>query len=434
MGGTVSPVKIEESSPVKRQLSFEIPWTNVAKELDVAYRNIAKTAKIKGFRTGKTPRKVLEIYYKDQAEGEAVSTLVTRYYSDAIKENGIMPVDKPKIDQKGIETNKDFQFTATVEVEPVIEPKDYVGLKIEKRDINVSVQDVTNRIDQIRQMYSTLEEVKEDRAIIDGDFVTIDFTGKINEKVQKELSAEDYPLQIGSKVLFADFEEQLVGVKRGEEKEIIINFPESFQMKQVAGKECVFSVKVKDLKERILPKLDKNFVKNFEKYDTIKDLKEDVKKSIEKEEETKVKVEVENQVIERLLEKNEFEVPTIFVERQIYVMMINAHNHLINNGMSPDEAFKVSSNMHDTLKNQAEKTIKASLLLNKIAEKEAITCDEKELEERLKEINSDIEASKKEELKERIKDEIVNQKTLDYIVENADIEIVKTKKEEKETN
>lgn len=432
MGGTVSPVKIEENGPVKRQLTFEIPWANVAKELDVAYRKIGKTAKIKGFRAGKTPRKVLEVYYSDQAEGEAVSTLVTRYYSDAVKENGIMPVDNPTIDQKGIETNKDFQFTATVEVEPVIEVKDYLGLKIEKGDINVTASDVTDRIEQIRQMYSTLEEVKEDRAIKEGDFVTIDFTGKVDEKVQKKLSSEDYTLQIGSKVLFADFEEQLIGVQKGEEKKVAVTFPEKFHMDKVAGKEGVFTVNIKDIRERILPKLDNNFVKNFEKYETIKDLEEDVKKSIEEEEKTKVKAEVENQVIERLLEKNDFEVPSIFVERQIYMMMLNAQKHLVNNGMKPEEAFKISSNMHDSFKNQAEKTVKASILLSKIAEKESIACDEKELEERLKEIGSGIEASKKDNLKEGIRDEIVNQKTLDYVVENADIKTGPKKKGKKE--
>lgn len=431
MGVTVSPVKIEESGPVTRRMSFEIPWKNVEKELDVAYRNIAKTAKIKGFRSGKTPRKILEIYYKDQAEGEAVSNLVTKYYTDAIKENGIAPVDKPKIDQEGIESNKDFQFVATVEIEPVIEPKDYVGLKIQKREINVTAQDVTNRIDQVRQMYSTLEEVKEDRAIQDGDLVTIDFTGKVNDKEQKELSAKDYPLKIGSKVLFENFEEQLIGAKKGEEKEVVVNIPENFRLEYIAGKECIFTVKIKDLREQIVPKLDKDFIKNFEKYETIKDFKEDVKQSLESEEESNVKIETENQAIERLLENNHFEVPSVYVERQIYMMMLNAHNNMINRGMKPDEAFKISSNMRDKLKDQAEKTVKATLLLNKIAEKESITCTEEDLGKRLNQLNSDIEATERNDLKERIRNEIINQKTVDYILERADIEIVK-KNENKE--
>jgi len=433
VGGTASPVRIEESNPVKRTLSFDIPWANVAEELDLAYKKIGKKAKIKGFRAGKTPRKVLEVYYKDQAEEEAVSTLVTKYYSDAIRENDIMPVDKPIIEQKGIERDKDYQFTATVEIEPVVDPEDYLGLEIEKREIKVTARNVNDRIDQIREMYSTQEEVKEDRAVKEDDFVTIDFTGTIGGEVQKGLSAEDHTLQIGSKVLFADFEEQLIGVKKGDEKEITITIPENFQMKNAAGKECIFSVKVKDLRERILPKVDKNFVKNFEKYDTIKDFKEDVKKSIEDEEERKVKSEVEGQLVDKLIEKNDFEVPSVYVERQIYMMMINAQNHMVDNGMKPEEAIKISSKMHDNFKDQAEKTVKASLLLNKIAEKETITCDEKELEERLKEIGPRIEASQKNDMKERMRDEMATQKTLDYLVEHAEIKMEKKKKEQKET-
>lgn len=421
MSGTASPIKIEESNPVRRILSFDIPWTTVSEELDMAYKRIGKKAKIKGFRAGKIPRKVLEIYYKDQAEDEAVSNIVTKYYSDAIRENDINPVDKPIIEQGGINHDQDFQFTATVEVEPVVDPQDYMGIKIEKRDIKVTAQDITERIDQIREIYSTLEEVKEDRPVKKDDFVTIDFTGNIDGKVQKELTSDAYTLQIGSKSFFGDFEERLVGVKKGDEKEIRITLPENFHLKKAAGKECVFSVSVKDIRERILPKIDKNFLKNFEKYETIKDFEEDVKKSIEDEEKRKVESEVESQLIDRIIEKNDFQVPEAYVERQIYIMMLNAQNHLVNNGMKSEEAIKISSKMHDNFKDQAEKTVKASILLSKISEKESITFDGKELEERMSEIGTRVEASQRDAVKERMRDEMVTQKTIDYLVEHANI-------------
>jgi len=421
VSGTASPVKIEESNPVRRILSFDIPWTTVSEELDMAYRRIGKKAKIKGFRAGKIPRKVLEIYYKDQAEDETVSTIVTKYYSDAIRENDINPVDKPIIEQGGINHAQDFQFTATVEIEPVVDPRDYMDIKIEKRDIKVTAKDITERIDQIREVYSTLEEVKEDRPVKKDDFVTIDFTGSIDGEVQKELTSEAYTLQIGSKSFFGDFEEQLVGVKKGDEKEIKVTLPENFHLKKAAGKECVFSVSVKDIRERILPKIDKNFLKNFEKYETIKDFEEDVKKSIQDEEMRKIKSEVESQLIDRIIENNDFQVPEAYVERQIYIMMLNAQNHLVNNGMKPEEAIKISSKMHDNFKDQAEKTVKASILLSKIAEKESITYDGKELDERMNEIGTRIEASQRDAVRESMRDEMVTQKTIDYLVEHAKI-------------
>ena len=432
MGGTASPVKIEESNPVKKVLSFDVPWDNVAKELDQAYRMIGKKARIKGFRAGKTPRKVLEIHYKHEAEEEALSNLITRYYSDALREHDITPVDRPVIEQQGIEQGSDFKFTATVEIEPVVDPKGYCGLALEKRDVKVTPRHVKERIDQIRQVYSTLEEIPQDRAVQNDDFVTMDFTGRVDEEVQKGLTAEDYTLQVGSGTFFKDLEEQLIGVRKDEAREITVTLPEDFQIKEIAGRECVFSVTIKEVKERIMPVVDKNFIKNFEQYDTIKEFKEDVKKSIEEEEERKVKSELETQLVDRLIEKNEFDVPSVYVERQIYMMMLNAQNHMVQNGMKPEEAAKISSKMHDSFKDQAEKTVRASLLLNKIAEKESITCDDTEVEARLTELGPRIKESQRDDMQERIRDELVTQKTIDYLTDKAEISVAKKKTRKKE--
>lgn len=440
MGQIEAEVSIEDISSVKRKMLFEIPWADVKKELDKAYHVIGKKAKVKGFRPGKTPRKVLEMYYKNQAEEEAVSILVGESYADAVKENRISVVDNPVIDQKGIELNKNFKYTATVEIEPVFEPKDYIGLEVEKEEYEVKDEDVEARLEQLRQMYSTLESIEDNRGIIEGDFVNIDFEGKVDGKTSKKLTSKNYMLEIGSKIFVPGFEDQLIGVNKGESKEIKVRFPDDYPSKNVAGKDGIFSVSVNDIKEKRLPDLDENFIKNFDAYDKLEDLKKDIRESLVKENETRINADLKNMIIDRLLENNEFEIPSVFVNRQIDYMALGARQRMINDGMNPEKAAEISSNLHDRFKSEAEKIVKTSLLIHKIAEKESITVDEKDIEVKLRELArklaQDYESLKASyetnNLKEHLKNEILEQKTLDFLKEKSDIRNVKKSNNKKQ--
>jgi len=439
VGEVAAEVKIEEINSVKKKLSLEIPWSEVKKELDEAYNVIGKKAKVKGFRPGKTPRKILEMYYKDQAEEEAISNLVSKSYSKALETNEIMVVSQPVIDQKGIETDKDFTYSATVEIQPVFEPKDYTGIEVEKEELEVTDSDLETRLEQLRQMYSTIESIEEDREVIEGDFVSIDFEGKVDDEVRKELSSENYLLEIGSRMFVPGFEEQLIGAQKGELREVQVTFPDEYQNKDFAGKESLFSVTVKDIREKKIPDLDENFIKNFEAYETLEDLKKDIRKSVIEENESRIKSDLRNNIIAKLLDNNEFEVPSTFVNRQIYYMIMDAQQRMIRNGMPPEKATEMSVNLHDRFEGDATRMVKTSLLLDKISEKESITVDEKEVEERLKELAhnyaQDYESLRanyeKNNLIDRLKDEILEQKTLNFLEEKADIKVVKKKSEEK---
>lgn len=433
MGQLEAEVSIEDISSVKKKMLLEIPWADVKKELDKAYRVIGQKAKVKGFRPGKTPRKVLEMYYKNQAEEEAVSTLVGESYADAVKENKISVVDNPVINQKGIEVNKNFEYTATVEIEPVFEPKDYIGLEVEKEEYELKDEDVETRLEQLRQMYSTFESIEDNRGIIEGDFVDIDFEGKVDGETSKGLTSKNYMLEIGSKTFVPGFEDQLIGVNKGESKEIQVTFPDDYPSKDVAGKDAIFSVSVNDIKEKKLPDLDENFTKNFDAYDKLEDLKKDIRESLIKENETRIKTDSKNMMIDRLLENNEFEIPSVFVNRQINYMVLDAQQRMINNGMNPEKAAEISPNLRDRFESEAKKMVRTSLLIHKIAEKESITVDEKDIEVKLRELAQelaqDYESMKasyeSNNLKEHLKHEILEQKTLDFLEEKADIQNVK---------
>lgn len=439
MSAMASEVKIEDISSVQRKLSFEVLWDDVKREIDSIYKTVGRSAKIRGFRPGKAPRNVLELHYKEKVEEEAVSNLVTKHFSDAVEKNNIDVVAQPVIDQKGITKGENFLFTATVDVQPLLDPRDYAGLALEKESQSVTKADVDDRLTQIRQMYATLEDVADDRGLADGDFALIDFAGTIGGETRKELAAKDHTLQIGSQSFVPGFEEQLIGMKKGESRDITVTFPETYGAKDIAGKEVLFSVTLKNIREKILPELNEEFVKNFEKYESLEDLKNDVKKSLEEEGESRIREQLRNKIIDALLEKNEFEVPPSWVERQTYAMMLDARQRMVQNGMSDDQAAELSYNMHDRFLEQATRMVKTSFILGKIAEKESIEVSEEDVDEKLKEIaqkyGQEYESVKKfyegDGMKERLKDQLLETKILDFVEEKANTTVVKKAKKTK---
>jgi len=440
VGDMTCEVKIEDISPVEKKLAFEVIWDEVKKELDSIYKTVGRSAKIKGFRPGKAPRAVLESHYGESVKQEAISNLVTKHYAEAVEKNDIEVVTQPVIDQKGITKGEGLLFTATVQVQPVHEPTGYAGLELEKEKLSIKKADVDDRLTQIRQMYATLEDVTDNRTLAEDDFALIDFEGKVDGEAREELAAEDYSLQLGSHSFVPGFEEQLIGMEKGETKDISVTFPDDYGAKDIAGKEVLFSVTLKNIREKVLPTLDEEFVKNFEKYETLKDLTEDVKRSLEEEGEARIKAELRNTIIEKLLEKNEFEVPAAWVERQVYTMMLDARQRMVQNGMPDDKAAEISYNLHDRFNDQAAKMVKASFILSEIAKKESIEVGEEEIQDKLKELaqryGQDYESVKKaydgNEMSDRLRDELLEQKALDFIEGKATITVLKkSKKKEK---
>ena len=438
MSDISAAVRIEEISAVKKKLSFDIPWTNVKSEIDAVYRKVGKTAKIKGFRPGRIPRGILERHYREEAEVETVSNLVNRYYLEALREKGIPAVTPPEIEQKGIEAEKSFTFSATVEIEPVVEPKDYLGLELEKEELVVTDDDIETRMQEISQMFATMEEVEEDRGILMGDFVTLDFAGALSGKQLKELRSENYLLEIGSKTFVPGFEEQLVGLKKGETKTIAVRFPDNYHAANLAGKDVEFAVNIKIIQMKKLPAIDEQFIKNFDRYESLEALKADIRKNLEEEKKRRIDVEFKRKIGDKLLEKNVFDVPDSFVERQIYYMMSDTQRRMVSGGMDPEKAAEFSFKLHDHFREEAAKTVKTVLLLRGIAGKEALTAGEDEMEKQIREIASQRaqnyetlrKSFEKDDRIDNIRSEILNRKTYEFLEAKAKVTTVRTEKKE----
>jgi trigger factor len=425
-------VKVEDVSPIKKKILFDISWLEVKKELDTVYKNVGKKAKIKGFRQGRVPRNVLESLYKEHAEDEAISNLVNRYYWEALKENKINAVAQPDIDNNGLESEKNFTFTAIVEVEPIIEPTGYAGLELEKEKYEVKDSDVEARLEEVRDMFSTMEEVEVDRGVSEGDFVVIDFEGFVNGKPLKEMKAENYLLEVGSKRFVPGFEEQLIAMKKNKTEQIRIKLPDDYHAKNLAGEEVVFSVTLKNIKEKKLPEIDDKFIKNFDKYESLDDLKKDMKKTLEEENIARANSAFKSLIIEKLLEKNEFEVPQAFINRQISYMIADTQRRMAMRGMKRDETPERYKELYDHYKDEAGKIVRTTLLLKNIGERESISVSDQEIEEKIRELaqlrgqNYDAlkESLESGNMIEDIKNEILNTKVFDFIEDKAKVETV----------
>jgi trigger factor len=424
-------VKVEEISPVKTKLFFDVSWDDVKKEMEPILRKVNRTAKIKGFRQGKVPRSILEIHYGEYVEGETITNLINRLYWDALKTHDISAVSQPQIEQGGIEKDKNFTFTATVEIAPNIEPKGYTGLDLEKSKHEVTEADVEVRLEKMRQMFATMEDVEEDRGVKEGDFVTLDFSGSIDGVRRGELGAENFLLEVGSKRFILGFEEQLIGAVKGETKEINLRLPD-YYVPDIAGKDAVFTLNLKSIKEKKLPPLDPSFIKNFEKYNSLDELREDIRKSLEEENKIKSENDLRNLMITELLRNNEFEVPPSYVEREFNYIMTNVQRRMIGDGLSKQEASEMSSKFQDQYRPTAIRTVKIAALVSSIARKESIAVEKNELEERIMEIagqSGDYEKTVKyledEGIRENIRQEILYNKVFEFVEKQSNIKIVK---------
>ncbi len=426
-------VKIEEISPVKKKLSFEIPWEETKVVLDDVYRKIGKTANVRGFRPGKIPRPVLEKFYKDHAEEEAMTQLFNQHFWDALKEHAIEPVSKPEIDQQGIEPEKAFVFSATVEIEPVFDPEGYVGLEIDREEVEATDADMEAKLEELQEMYSTMEEISEDSEVVSGNHVVIDFQGAVEGQPLKELKADDYLLEVGSNTFITGFEDQLLGMKKGETREVAVKFPEDYHHKDVAGKDAIFTVIIKNIKEKQIPEINEEFVKNFEQYNTMDELRDDLRKNIEAEKQEQVDGNMRMAIIEKLIEMNPIVAPEALVESQILSMMADTRWRMSMQGIDADKAAKILPQYHDLYKNDATRIVKTFLLVRRIGEKENISVSAEELNEHIRELaekrnqsyDSFRAALAKDDLLESILSELTNKKVIDFIKDKASISIVK---------
>lgn len=371
----------------KNDVTFKMEFE--ADEFEQAIKKAYKATKhqfvIDGFRKGKAPRKLIEMKYgEDVFYEDAINQLFSEAYPAALDELKIKPVDRPRADFDKIEANKGFGVTIKVTVTPEVQVKDYKGVKIARVDDTVKDEEVEKELEALQKRNSRLVEV--DRPAKEGDTVLIDYAGFIGEEQLEGGTAERQPIALGSNVLIPGFEEQLVGVKAGEEREVKVTFPEDYHS-DLAGKEAVFKCKVHEIKETELPEIDDDFAKDVSEFDTLEELKADIRHKLEKTAKDKAEYEMKNAVLEKVYEATEVDIPDVMVESQIDDMLHEFQQQLRYQGLDFQQYLEfLGKNMEEyreELRADAYKKVKTKLIVEAVAEAENLVASDEDVDKEL---------------------------------------------------
>jgi len=378
-------VQVEEISPVKKKICVEVSAERVSDEIGKAYNKIAKTAKVKGFRQGKVPMRVIEQYYAEQMERDVVGALINESYYKALVDHKVAAIADPAISATGSLKKGDvFTFEAHVEVKPEVVVKNYTGFDLQKEIIELEDKTVDDRIAEMCASRDS-QEIAERDDVQDGDFVTIDFEGFLDGEAFAGGAAQEHVLELGSGSFIPGFEEQLVGLKRGEEKEIAVTFPTEYGNKDLAGKDATFQVVIKEIKVKVSPELDDELAKEFGA-ESVADLRQKVADNYKEQEEKRIEEELKERLMTALVEGNEVAVPDTMIGRQLDFMQRNIEGRLKQQGMTLEMMGMNNESFRSMYRDTAIKQVQGSLILESIGKQENISVDDSEIDSRLEEI------------------------------------------------
>ena len=398
--------------------------------LNAAYNKNKNKISVPGFRKGKAPRKMIEQLYGSQIFFEdAANEIIPDAYADAAKESGLDIVSQPKVSIEQLEAGKPFIFAAEVAVRPEVELGEYKGVEVTKADAEVTDADVEEELKKVQDQNSRTVSV-EDRAVKDGDMTVIDFEGFIDGEAFEGGKGENYPLTIGSHSFIDTFEEQMIGMNIGEEKELNVTFPEDYHAENLKGKPATFKVTVKEIKEKQLPELDDDFAQDVSDFDTLAEYKDDLKKKIAERKESEAKAKKESEAIEKVVEAAKMDIPQAMIDTQVNRMLEDFAMRLQQQGLSVEQYFQytgmTADKIMEEMKPEAVKRIKNSLVLEAVAKAENIEVSEEEFEAELQKM-ADMYKMEIEKIKEfmqdaeakQMKDDIAIQKAVELIVSSA---------------
>ena len=425
-------VKVEnvENKANEVKIEFTVEAEKFNEAIQNVYKKNAKYFNIPGFRKGKAPFKMVEkaygiqIFYED-----AFNEIAGEVYSKGLEDNKIEAVSKPEIDIVQIEAGKDLIFTAVVQTKPEVKLGKYKGIEIKKVEYNVSDEDIEHELSHIAEHNARLVAV-EDRPVEKGDITIIDFEGFTEGKAFEGGKAENYELEIGSGKFIPGFEDQIIGMKLNEDKDIKVKFPEEYPSKDLAGKDAIFKIKLHEIKKKELPEINDEFAKDASEFDTLEEWKKSIREKQEKENSSKAKFEMEEEAIVEVCKNATVDIPSGMIETQIDNMEQDIASRLSYQGMNLDQYLqmlgKTKKEFRDEYKEEAEKQVKTNLVLEAIMKDAKIEVTKEEIDAKVKEM-AEMYGQKEEEVKNNaqllryVEETLKTEKTIHYIVDNAKI-------------
>lgn len=415
----------------KVSFNIEIPAGDFEKGLQKAYLKNRGHFNIPGFRKGKVPRKIIEMNYGEEIFYEdAINSVLPEAYDKAIVELELDPVDSPEVDIEQIEKDKPVMVKIQVEVKPEVKLGDYKSIEIEKVEYNVTDELVENELKSVQDMNGRIIDAG-DRAVKEGDILTIDYAGYVGEEQFEGGTAEKQQLEIGSNQFIPGFEDQLVGKNKGEEVDVVVTFPEEYHEESLKGKEATFKVTIHEIKEKELPELDDEFAKDVSDFDTLEEYKTSIKEKLEKEFKNREEIEQENNLIEMVVDMCEVELPEAMINTQLENEVAEFDHRLKSQGLGLEQYLSLTNSSEESLKDQlrpvALKRVKGDLVLEAIAKAENFEVTEEELDKELEKMAEIYQQENKEKFVKDmkrgdlgfLKTSLINQKTIEFLMSNA---------------
>lgn len=412
-------------------LTIEVEQEKLENATDGAAKRIAGRVNIPGFRKGKAPRKIVENFVgKEAILQEAFEAVAQKAFDEALKEQDMEPVTRPEIDIVTLEEGRNVVFTAKFTQRPEVTLGEYKGLKVEKPEASVSEEDIDRQIEGMRQHQGTLIDAPADAAVKKDDFITLDFDGFVDGVSFEGGKGEDYPLQIGSGSFIPGFEDQLIGAKVGEEREVNVTFPEDYHAENLKGKAALFKCTVRSIKSRELPEVNDEFAKKASKFDTLAELREDIRKNLQESAARRAENERRTKAIDMATDNCTMEIPPVMVENRITAMIQEMAMRLEQQGMSLEQYLQYAgldmARIRDEYRETAEKNVRTDLMLEEVAKAEDIKVDGRDLDQEVYAMALSYGATPKQ-VQKIIKEQgrvsdlaatVLRKKTAQFIVDN----------------
>lgn len=421
---------IEEISQVKRQINVEIEAEEVTKKLDQAYNELSKRAKVKGFRPGKTPRKILEQYYGNEVMADVKNDLIKESFSKVIEKTKLFPLGNPSIEDETIQPGKNFKYTILMEIRPDFELKEYMGISVEKEILNISEDNTDKKLEEIREAHAQLVSINEERGIKEGDYIIIDYECIWKDKPIKGIEGKDFMIHVGDKNFYPEIESAVIGLKKADKKDIKIDFPEDFRDGRLANKSVVFYIRIEDIKKKDLPDLNDDFARSLGKeFKSLADLRERVTKEITLQEEKRIDSELKKRLLKKITATVNFELPQSMVENEIEYSMATIKQNFLRAGSKLESAGISEDTMRQNLKPAAEEKVKEELILGKIADLEDIKLEDSDIRDGFQKLAAQTgqklailqQYYEKNNLMDSFRNQLLIEKILNHLVKGAKI-------------
>nr|WP_325189678.1 trigger factor [uncultured Selenomonas sp.] len=412
-------------------LTIAVEQDKLEKASEGAAKRISGRVSIPGFRKGKAPRRIVENFVgKDAILQEAFEGIAQDAFEEALTQQNMEPVTRPEIDIVTLEEGKDVVFTATFTQRPEVKLGTYKGLVVEKKDVTITDEDIDRQIEGMREHQGTLIDAPADAAVQKNDFVTLDFEGFVDGVPFDGGKSEDYPLQIGSGSFIPGFEDQLIGAKIGEEREVNVTFPEEYHAENLKGKPAVFKCVVRSIKSRELPALDDAFAKKASKFETLAELREDVRRNLTANAERQAEAERRTKAIDMATDGTQMEIPPVMIDNRITAMIQEMAMRLEQQGMSLEQYLQYAgldmARIREEYREAAEKNVRTDLMLEEVAKVEGIKVEARDLDQEVYAMAISYGATPKQ-VQKIIKEQgrvsdlaatVLRKKTAQFIVDN----------------